>query len=49
MLGIVGLSLASSGLFTTILTQGLGLGCVLMALMPPRRKAVATSPPGSTG
>jgi hypothetical protein len=49
MLGIVGLSLASSGLFTTILTQGLGLGCVLMALMPPRRNPVATSPPGSTG
>lgn len=49
MLGIAGLSLASSGLFTTILTQGLALGCVLMALMPPRRKPVATSPPGRTG
>ena len=35
MLAIAGLNLASSALFTTILTLGLGLGCVLMALMPP--------------
>lgn len=35
MLAIAGVSLASSALFTTLLTLGLGLGCVLMALMPP--------------
>jgi hypothetical protein len=35
MLAVVGLTLAESGLFTTILTLGLGLGCVLIALMPP--------------
>jgi hypothetical protein len=35
MLAIAGLSLGSSGLFTTILTDGLAVGCVLMALMPP--------------
>jgi hypothetical protein len=35
MLAIAGLSLGSTGLFTTLLTQGLGLGCVLMVLMPP--------------
>jgi hypothetical protein len=35
MLAIAGLSLGSSGLFTTILTDGLAAGCVLMALMPP--------------
>jgi O-antigen polymerase len=49
MLGIVGLSLGSSGLFTTILTQGLALGCILMALMPPVRNHVAASAQGSTG
>ena len=49
MLGIVGLSLASSGLFTTILTQGLALGCILMALMPPVRNHLAASAQGSTG
>ena len=35
MLAIAGLSLANGALFTTILTLGLGVGCVLMALMPP--------------
>jgi hypothetical protein len=35
MVAIAGLSLASSALFTSILTLGFGLGCVLMALMPP--------------
>jgi hypothetical protein len=35
MLAVAGLSLAETGLFTTILTQGLALGCVLIALMPP--------------
>jgi hypothetical protein len=49
MMAIAGLSLASSGVFTTILTQGLALGCVLMALMPPRPNHVATAPPGSVG
>jgi hypothetical protein len=49
MLGIVGLSLASSGFFTTILTQGLALGCILMALMPSVRDDVAASAHGSNG
>jgi hypothetical protein len=50
MLAIAGLSLGSTGLFTTILTQGLALGCVLMALMPPvSNNHAATAPPGSTG
>jgi hypothetical protein len=33
-LAVAGLSLAESGLFTTITTLGLGVGCVLIALMP---------------
>jgi hypothetical protein len=37
MLAIAGLSLGSTGLFTTMLTQGLVLGAVLMVLMPPAR------------
>jgi hypothetical protein len=37
MLAIAGLSLGSTGLFTTMLTQGLALGAVLMLLMPPVR------------
>jgi hypothetical protein len=49
MLGIVGLSLASSGFFTTILTQGLALGCILMALMPSVSDDVAASAHGSNG
>jgi oligosaccharide repeat unit polymerase len=35
MLAIAGMSLASSALFTTMLTLGFGLACLLMALMPP--------------
>ncbi len=35
MLVIAGLTLASSALFTSILTLGVGLAVVLMALMPP--------------
>jgi hypothetical protein len=35
MLAIAGLSLGSTGLFTTLLTQGLALGGVLLVLMPP--------------
>ena len=35
MLAIGGLSLGSTGLFTTLLTQGLALGGVLLVLMPP--------------
>ena len=35
MLAIAGLSLANGAFFTTILTLGLALGCLLMALMPP--------------
>jgi uncharacterized membrane protein YciS (DUF1049 family) len=35
MLAIAGGSLASSALLTTLLTIGLGFGCLLMALMPP--------------
>jgi hypothetical protein len=43
-LAIAGLSLGNSALFTTMLTLGFGLSCVLMALMPP----VADMPaPGS--
>ena len=36
MLAVAGLSLAESGLFTTITTLGLGVGIVLIALMPTR-------------
>jgi hypothetical protein len=36
MLAIAGLSLGSTGIFTTLLTQGVALGGVLLALMPPR-------------
>jgi hypothetical protein len=36
-LAIAGLSLGSTGLFTTALTQGLALSGVLIALMPPDR------------
>jgi O-antigen polymerase len=44
MLAITGLSLSNSGLFTTILTTGFGLGCVLMAVMPPMsRRRVRTT------
>ena len=35
MFAIAGLSLANSALFTTVLTLGLALGCLLIALMPP--------------
>ena len=35
MLAVAGLSLGSTGLFTTLLTQGLALGGVLLVLMPP--------------
>jgi hypothetical protein len=35
MLAIAGMSLASSALFTTILTQALALGILLIVLMPP--------------
>jgi hypothetical protein len=34
MLAVAGLTLAESGFLTTFTTLGLGLGCVLMALMP---------------
>jgi hypothetical protein len=44
MLVIAGLSLGGTGLFTTLLTQGLGLGCLLVALMPPMGGAAASSP-----
>lgn len=36
MLAIAGLSLGSTGLLTTVATQGLGVGGILLALMPPR-------------
>jgi hypothetical protein len=36
LLAIAGLNLASTALFTNLLTFGLGLSCVLIALMPPR-------------
>jgi hypothetical protein len=48
MLAIAGLSLGSTGLFTTMLTQGLALGCVLIALMPPTAGRTAMAPRGST-
>ena len=35
MLAIAGLSLANAALFTTVLTLGFALGCLLVALMPP--------------
>jgi hypothetical protein len=35
MLAIAGLTLAASALFTSLLTQALVLGCLLIALMPP--------------
>jgi hypothetical protein len=35
LLAIAGLNLASSALFTNLLTFGLGLSCVLIAVMPP--------------
>jgi hypothetical protein len=35
LLAISGMSLASTALFTNLLTFGLGLSCVLIALMPP--------------
>jgi hypothetical protein len=35
LLAISGLNLASSALFTNLLTFGLGLSCLLIALMPP--------------
>jgi hypothetical protein len=41
LLAIAGLALGSTGLFTTLLTQGLGLGCVLLALMPPASREEA--------
>jgi hypothetical protein len=34
MFAVAGLSLSNSGLFTTVLTSGFGLACLLMALMP---------------
>ena len=34
MLAIAGLSLANAALFTTVLTLGFALGCLLLALMP---------------
>ena len=41
MFAIAGLSLANAALFTTILTLGLALGCLLIALMPPAPGHVA--------
>jgi hypothetical protein len=35
MLAIAGMTLASSALFTTLLTLGFGVACLLIALMPP--------------
>ena len=49
MLATVGLALGSTGVFTTVLTQGFALGCVLMALMPPSSNHVAGAPAGSSG
>jgi hypothetical protein len=37
MMAIAGLNLASSALFTNLLTLGVGLSCLLMALLPPAR------------
>lgn len=41
LLAISGLNLASSALFTNLLTFGLGLSCVLIALMPPASAGAA--------
>jgi O-antigen polymerase len=46
LLAIAGLTLSDSALFTTILTNGLALSCVLIALMPPGSvQAPSRSPP----
>jgi hypothetical protein len=46
LLAIAGLTLSDSALFTTILTNGLALSCVLIALMPPGSvPAPSRSPP----
>jgi hypothetical protein len=44
LLAISGLNLASSALFTNLLTFGLGLSCVLIALMPPASAGAAPAP-----
>jgi hypothetical protein len=46
MLAVAGLSLAATGIFTTVLTQGLALGLLLMALMPPVADRARASPAG---
>jgi O-antigen polymerase len=45
MFAVAGLSLSNSGLFTTILTSGLGLACLLMAVMPETSARRAARPP----
>jgi O-antigen polymerase len=48
LLAVAGLNLSDAALLTTILTNGLGLSCVLIALMPPGTAAAgARSPPVS--
>jgi hypothetical protein len=48
LLAVAGLNLSDAALLTTILTNGFGLSCVLIALMPPGTAAAgARSPPVS--
>ena len=46
-MAIAGLSLGASGVLTTMLTQGLGLAGILIALMPPG--SIRAAPEGRTG
>jgi hypothetical protein len=48
LLAIAGLNLSDAALLTTILTNGLGLSCVLIALMPPGTAAARDRSPAST-
>jgi hypothetical protein len=45
LLAIAGLTLGDSALFTTMLTNGLGLSCALIALMPPAHHPPASGEP----
>jgi hypothetical protein len=48
LLAIAGLTLSDAALFTTILTNGLALTCVFIALMPPASAPVGGRSPPST-
>jgi hypothetical protein len=46
-MAIAGLSLGASGVLTTVLTQGLALVVIMVALMPPG--FIGRAPKGRTG